>query len=305
MSRRRPDPGPARLLCVDKQAGPTSHDVVRELRRITRRRKVGHSGTLDPFATGLLVCGLDAATRLLGLLSDSDKEYLADVRFGIATDSLDSTGAVIEDRPLEVRREELEAVIPRFLGEQEQMPPRLSAIRVEGRRSYDRVRAGEDDFELAPRRVRIDSIDLLDCSQSEARLRVRCGGGTYVRSLARDLGEALGGPAHLRALRRTRVGPFGLDDAASVEAIAESWPDTPALHRPTRLLPDRALHRLDEEQVRRVRQGVQPEALGLELSAVEESPARLGLVDEAGELVAVVEPIEDRLRLRLVLPEAS
>lgn len=305
MSRRRGASGPPRFLCVDKEEGPTSFDAVRDLRRITGLRRIGHAGTLDPFATGLLVCGLGPATRLLGLLSAGRKEYEADVRFGVATDSLDPTGEVVDRRPMRVERPELERACRRFLGEITQVPPRLSAIRVDGQRSYDRVRGGDEEFELEPRRVLIDAIDVLDCRPEQARLRVKCGGGTYIRSLARDLGEALGGPAHLAALRRTRVGPFGLEDAASLRAIAERWPDTPALHSPLRLFGSAARLEISPEQERRIRQGQQPAAAGVDPPEPHDERAHLALVDTVGELVAVTQWREGELRLWAVLPELS
>lgn len=305
MTRRRGAVGPARFLCVDKDAGPTSFDAVRDLRRITGLGRIGHAGTLDPFATGLLVCGLGPATRLLGLLSAGSKEYEAEVRFGVATDSLDPTGEVTERQPMCVERPALERACARFEGEIEQLPPRLSAIRVNGRRSYDRVRAGDEHFELEPRQVHVESIEVLDCESERARLRVRCGGGTYIRSLARDLGQALGGPAHLSALRRTRVGPFGLDDAATLTVIAEQWPRTTALHSPRRLFADDERLEISAEQERRIRQGQQPAAAGVDPPEESIGAARLGLVDGVGELVAVAEWREGELRLATVLPELS
>ncbi len=299
---RKPDHAVARFVCVDKAAGRTSFDCVRQLRRIVGQRRVGHAGTLDPFATGLLVCGIGPATRLLSLLSEGVKEYRAEVRFGLATDSLDCTGAVIEERPVDFDVPDLRHACAQFLGEQMQIPPQLSAIKVNGRRSYRRFRSGDRDFELEARPVTIHAIEVESFDGERASLRVECGGGTYVRSLARDLGLALGTVAHLSALRRTRVGGFGLEEAVGLEDLAESWPSSErGVYDPVRVVQDGPILALDAEQVRRVRQGWQPDRSWMELP--ESLPERLGLVDAHGRLVAVAEVVDQELRLRTVLPE--
>ena len=211
MTRRIKASGPARFLCVDKVAGPTSHDAVRDLRRITGLRKVGHAGTLDPFATGLLVCGLDAATRLLGLLSDSEKEYVAEVRFGVGTDSLDATGTVLDEQPMEVTPGTLEGVLPRFLGEQDQRPPQLSAIRVgrapqlrPGARGRRRLRTGAPA--RSHRRSRAPGVrSLVGAVAGELRwgdLRAKPGPGPG-RSVGRPRASA-GPSSHPRGSFRSR-----------------------------------------------------------------------------------------------------
>jgi tRNA pseudouridine55 synthase len=213
------------LVVVDKPAGWTSHDVVARIRRIYGQRRVGHAGTLDPDATGVLLVGLGRATRLLRFLTETGKVYRGEVGFGVATDTLDAAGTETARQAMpEVTREALEAVIPRFLGTIAQVPPMVSAIKVEGRRLHERARAGEV-VERAPRTVRIDRIEVEAFSPSEypcAQLVVECGSGTYIRSLAADLGEALGGCAHLAWLRRLRVGPFPVEEARTLEEIAES-----------------------------------------------------------------------------------
>jgi tRNA pseudouridine55 synthase len=213
------------LAVVDKPAGLTSHDVVARLRRIYGQRRVGHAGTLDPDATGVLLVGLGRATRLLRFLSDTGKIYRGEVAFGVATDTLDAAGAETDRMPMPaVTADDLRAVLPRFLGTIAQVPPMVSAIKVDGRRLHERARQGEV-IERAPRPVRIDRIDVEEFTPGEyprARLLVECGSGTYIRSLAADLGEALGGCAHLAWLRRLQVGPFPVEEARTLEEIAES-----------------------------------------------------------------------------------
>ncbi len=213
------------LVVVDKPAGWTSHDVVARLRRIYGLRRVGHAGTLDPDATGVLLVGLGRATRLLRFLTETGKVYRGEVAFGVATDTLDAAGTETARQAMpEVTQEALEAVLPRFLGTISQVPPMVSAIKVEGRRLHERARAGEV-VERAPRTVRIDRIEVEAFTPGEfprAQVLVECGSGTYIRSLADDLGDALGGCAHLAWLRRLQVGPFPVEEARTLEEIAES-----------------------------------------------------------------------------------
>ncbi|HKN38060.1 MAG TPA: tRNA pseudouridine(55) synthase TruB [Acidimicrobiia bacterium] len=215
------------LVVVDKPAGWTSHDVVARLRRIYGLRRVGHAGTLDPDATGVLLVGLGRATRLLRFLTETGKVYRGEVAFGVATDTLDAAGTETARAPMPaLSRAGLDAVLPRFLGTIAQIPPMVSAVKVEGRRLHERARAGEV-VERAPRTVRIDRIEVEAFTPGEfplAQLLVECGSGTYIRSLAADLGEALGGCAHLAWLRRLRVGPFPVEEARTLEEI-EASPD--------------------------------------------------------------------------------
>jgi tRNA pseudouridine55 synthase len=210
---------------VDKPAGCTSHDVVARLRRIYGLRRVGHAGTLDPDATGVLLVGLGRTTRLLRFLTDTGKVYRGEVAFGVATDTLDAAGTETARAPMpDVTGAALEGVLGRFLGTIAQIPPMVSAIRVDGRRLHERAREGEI-VERAPRSVRIDRIEVESFTPGEfprAQVLVECGSGTYIRSLAADLGEALGGCAHLAWLRRLRVGPFPVEEAHTLEEIAES-----------------------------------------------------------------------------------
>ena len=213
------------LVVVDKPAGWTSHDVVARMRKIYGLRRVGHAGTLDPDATGVLLVGLGRATRLLRFLTETGKVYRGEVAFGVATDTLDAAGAETARNPMPaVTAADLDGVIPRFLGHIEQIPPMVSAIKVDGRRLHERARQGEV-VERAPRPVRIDRIEVEGFSAGEfprAQLLVECGSGTYIRSLAADLGEALGGCAHLAWLRRLQVGPFPVEEARTLEEIADS-----------------------------------------------------------------------------------
>jgi tRNA pseudouridine55 synthase len=213
------------LVVVDKPPGWTSHDVVARLRRIYGLRRVGHAGTLDPDATGVLLVGLGRATRLLRFLTETGKVYRGEVAFGVATDTLDAAGTETARAAMPaLARAELEAVLPRFLGTIDQIPPMVSAVKVGGRRLHERARQGEI-VERAARQVRIDRIEVEAFTAGDfprAQLLVECGSGTYIRSLAADLGEALGGCAHLAWLRRLRVGPFPVEEARTLEEIAGS-----------------------------------------------------------------------------------
>lgn len=300
--RRRGPSGPARLLCADKPAGPTSFDVVRQVRRTTGEQKIGHAGTLDPFASGLLILGLGPATRLLGLLSEGDKQYEATVAFGAETDTCDPTGRVVHTSAVPVDADALSTVLPRFVGAVQQIPPQYSAVRIDGRRSYDRARAGED-FEMPVRTVHVHAIDVLDLQPPHLHLRIRCSGGTYIRSLARDLGRALGTRAHLLALRRESVGPFTLDDAVPMDAIAQRWKEGTLTLDPVELVRDWPRLVLDPEQVGAVRHGRQPDRSWWSGQDWTHLPARVALLDATGRLVAVAEAAgAERLELSVVLP---
>lgn len=211
------------ILLVDKPAGMTSHDVVDVCRRALGVRRIGHSGTLDPPATGLLVLGIGRATRLLRFLEAHDKEYRAEVIFGAETTTEDATGEVTAASDASgLGREAVEAAVKDFTGEIDQVPPMVSAVKVGGERLYRKARRGQD-VERAPRRVAVHEITLESFepgARARATLRVRCSKGTYVRSLARDLGRGLGPGGHVGALRRLAVGPFRVEDAVSPDAAA-------------------------------------------------------------------------------------
>ena len=212
------------ILVVDKPAGPTSFDVVHRVRASLKVAKVGHTGTLDPMATGVLPICLGAATRLAGHLTEGDKEYLATVALGASTDTQDATGTVLQTRDVPaLTRALLDGAIAKFLGPQQQVPPMYSAVKIDGKRLYEHARAGRE-IEREPRSITVHAMELLDFGERELKIRVACSKGTYVRTLAHDLGEALGCGAHLSALRRTKSGPFGLENAAQLKELMELGP---------------------------------------------------------------------------------
>ncbi|GAA2079420.1 tRNA pseudouridine(55) synthase TruB [Aeromicrobium halocynthiae] len=213
------------LVVVDKPAGWTSHDVVGRMRRLAGTRKVGHAGTLDPMATGVLVLGVGRATRLLGHLQLADKEYLATIRLGVRTVTDDAEGEVVETVDASgVDARSVAAGARALTGEIDQVPSSVSAVKIDGVRSYARVRAGED-VQIPSRRVTVSTFEVEDLRPGagvlDVDVRVVCSSGTYVRALARDLGDAFGVGGHLTMLRRTRVGGFGIDVARTLEQHAE------------------------------------------------------------------------------------
>jgi tRNA pseudouridine55 synthase len=207
------------VLVIDKPAGKTSHDVVDLVRDVFKTRKVGHGGTLDPDATGVLLIGVGRATRLLAYAQAGPKRYLARARFGVTTSTQDASGDVLEERPVRLSREVIERALRSFRGEIDQVPPMVSAVRMGGERLYEKARRGEE-VERRPRRVTIHSLDLVDFGGADqATLDVACSSGTYVRTLIADLGEALGCGAHLEALRRTQAGGFTDADAVPLDTL--------------------------------------------------------------------------------------
>jgi tRNA pseudouridine55 synthase len=215
------------LVVVDKDPGMTSHDVVSRVRRLAGTRKVGHAGTLDPMATGVLVLGVERATRLLGHLMLTEKAYDATIRLGAATTTDDAEGEVVSTHATDgVREADVRTELARFVGDIEQVPTAVSAIKVDGQRAYARVRAGEQ-VELKARPVTIhelvvhDQRVVGDCLDVD--ISVRCSSGTYIRAIARDVGAALGVGGHLTALRRTAVGPFDLFVARTLEQLADDF----------------------------------------------------------------------------------
>jgi tRNA pseudouridine55 synthase len=219
--------GDGGLVIVDKPGGQTSHDVVARIRRLAGTRRVGHAGTLDPMATGVLVIGVEKATRLLGHLALSEKEYAATIRLGQATDTDDADGEIIaETSAAGITWEAIEAAAAALTGEIEQVPPGYSAIKVAGKRAYRLAREGAAP-ELAARKVTVSSFTVgavrAEGSLVDADAVVTCSSGTYIRALARDLGAALGVGGHLTVLRRTRVGPYGIGQARTLEQLADSF----------------------------------------------------------------------------------
>lgn len=270
-----PAPQPAAvpdgLVVLDKPGGWTSHDVVARARRVLRVRRIGHAGTLDPMATGVLLLGVGRATRLLGHLALAEKEYEAVIRLGVSTLTDDAEGEVVATRPVDAPPERLAVAMAALTGEIDQVPAAVSAVKVDGRRAYARVRAGEQ-VELAPRRVTVHAFELRerrdpatgqpDPAGGDLAVRVACSSGTYVRALARDLGEALGCGGHLTSLRRTRVGPFRVEDAMTLEEFAERGPAaiTPLTRAVARAFPAR---QVDAVGARAVAHGRRLPAVGL------------------------------------------
>lgn len=294
------------VLLVDKPSGPTSHDIVVSVRRILREKRCGHTGTLDPFATGLMMLCLGRATRLARFLSGADKTYLATIHFGYATDTYDRTGkpvgAIVDYCP-EAR--DLSPALTEFVGAQLQRPPAYSAKKVSGKRAYELARAGES-VSPKPVEVNIRSIELLELAGATARLEVAVSSGTYIRSLAHDLGERLGCGAHLSELRRTRVASFSVSEAVELETLEDEGPSD-ALLSPNEALRGLACVRVDDEVARRLSHGHAPrfdDLVGDESVAITEQtgPTRfVRVVNRRDELLAVGEPDLERRVVRPVV----
>lgn len=212
---------PNGIIVIDKPAGWTSMDVCAKLRGIFREKRVGHAGTLDPMATGVLPVFVGAATKAVQFAEAGDKEYVARLKLGLVTNTQDTTGEVLEERGANVTEQALLAVLPRFTGEIEQIPPMYSAIKIGGKKLYELARRGEE-VERAPRRVTIHSLELLQqCAPDEFELRVRCSKGTYIRTLCHDIGAALGCGGCMGALRRTMAAGFPIGEAVTLEQVQQ------------------------------------------------------------------------------------
>jgi tRNA pseudouridine55 synthase len=209
------------IFNINKPAGMTSHDVVATIRRVSQAPRVGHAGTLDPLATGVLLICMGQATRISEYLSDHDKKYRARIRLGIETDTYDAAGKVIAEKPVPVTRDQVETALQSFVGKLLQTPPAYSAIKQDGVPLYKLARQGVK-VETAPRQVEIYFIALLDFSPPEMEIEVHCSKGTYIRSLAHDLGEKLGCGGHITALTRTAIGHFTLEDSVGFETLREA-----------------------------------------------------------------------------------
>lgn len=308
---RRPFAGDG-IVVVDKPQGWTSHDVVGRCRRLYGTRKVGHAGTLDPMATGVLVIGVGRATRLLTFLVGCDKEYLATVRLGQRTVTDDAEGEVTASTPADVLDPaDIAAAAERLTGDIEQVPSAVSAIKVDGRRSYARVRSGEE-VELAARPVTVSTVEVRESRPTKGDdgtpvldldVRVVVSSGTYVRALARDLGEALGVGGHLTALRRTRVGGYSLDGAVDLEELSALAED-PEQPMPLVPLSDAAaaslpVRRVDAEQAR---------TLGYGQRVPSEVPGRsepVAAIGPDGALVAVLDESRAQARAHVVFAPAG
>jgi len=274
------------LLNVNKPKGMTSHDVVGAVRRVSGVRRVGHAGTLDPAATGVLPIAIGQATRVVSYLVDKDKVYEARIRLGVATDTYDDEGKITYEAaaPLEVSRNQIDRELARFVGEISQVPPVYSAIKYRGQPLYRWARRGLA-VEPEPRLVRIYSIEVLSWDPPWVAVRVECGRGTYIRSLAHELGQRLGCGAHLVGLARTVCGPFRLEEAVSLDALEEGFARdrwVSLLHPMDRALEDLPSVSLTEEAVRRVGFGQK-----VELSMAP-TDVTLRAYDEGGGLVALL-----------------
>lgn len=281
------------ILLVDKDGGWTSHDVVARIRRLAATRKVGHAGTLDPMATGLLIVGLNSSTRLLTYIVGAEKEYLATIRLGSTTTTDDAEGDIVESAPEElltgITDKAISAGIARLTGEIEQVPSSVSAIKVDGKRAYARVRAGEQ-IVLNARPVTVSEFELLETRRLEAAIdldvRVVCSSGTYIRSLARDLGAALGVGGHLTALRRTRIGAFRVEDAPTLEALDVASALIPAVDAASRLF---ERFDLTEQQAvdlghgKRIHVADREDGSGIPVAAVAPSGHLVGLIEFRGK----------------------
>jgi tRNA pseudouridine55 synthase len=278
------------LVVVDKPAGWTSHDVVARVRSLAGTRRVGHAGTLDPMATGVLLVGVGRATRLLGHLALAEKAYDATIRLGVSTITDDAEGEILATAPAAgVPDDAIRAGVAALTGEIDQVPARVSAVKVAGRRAYARVRAG-DEVELPSRRVTVSVFEVREVRRHadlvDLDVRVVCSSGTYVRALARDLGTALGVGGHLTALRRIRVGGYGLDQARTLDQLATDFNFVPLGEAVTAAFP-----RLEvgAEQARVVAHGGWLPAAGLGTGPV-------GVFGPSGALVALAEDRDGRLR---------
>ncbi|MDX6300925.1 MAG: tRNA pseudouridine55 synthase [Nocardioidaceae bacterium] len=292
MTLQQPPVPPSGLVVVDKPAGLTSHDVVARVRRLAGTRKVGHAGTLDPMATGVLLVGVNRATRLLGHLTLTEKAYDATVRLGAAMTTDDAEGEPLGTAAVDgIGEDGVRRAAQAFVGDIEQRPSSVSAIKVGGRRSYARVRAGED-VRLEARPVTVHELRVGPVRAAgeylDVDLAVRCSSGTYVRALARDLGEALGVGGHLTMLRRTAVGPFGLPEAHRLEDLADAFTLLDISEVARRCFPS---YDLDEEESRAVGYGRSlPASLGAggPVAMFDPAGAFLALYEQRGEDAAPV-----------------
>lgn len=286
------------FLVVDKPRGITSNQVVGHVRKATGFKKVGHAGTLDPMATGVLVLALGKVTRLIKYIQDQEKEYFATALFGVATDTLDVEGAVLSREPMDFDEDDIEALAPRFTGTISQIPPMVSALKKDGRRLYELAREGEV-VDREARQVEVHELEILSVGAPpypEVEFRVVCGKGTYIRSLADDMASVLGGDAHLTELRRTRIGSFGIGDSLTIEDL-QNWESY-------LMSSAQAMCRLpgvtvDDDTAAGVRNGMRFVG-GPVVSGPEGEP--YSVLTEDGELIAVYTRMGERAQPDVVLP---
>ncbi|MBL0780730.1 tRNA pseudouridine55 synthase [Streptomyces sp. CZ24] len=288
---------PDGLVVVDKPSGFTSHDVVAKMRGIARTRRVGHAGTLDPMATGVLVLGVERATKLLGHLALTEKEYLGTIRLGQTTVTDDAEGEITASADASgIDRSAVDAGVAELTGDIMQVPSKVSAIKIDGKRSYTRVREGEE-FEIPARPVTVSSFTVYDVREDKAAdgtpvldlvVSVVCSSGTYIRALARDLGASLGVGGHLTALRRTRVGPYGLDAAKTLEQLQEELTVMPVAEAAAAAFPR---WDLDERRAQLVLNGVR-----IDMPEEYAGHGPVGVFDPAGRCLALVEEQKGRAK---------
>lgn len=286
--KKRPDSGVSGCVVIDKPSGCTSHDIVDQVRRALGTRKVGHAGTLDPDATGVLVLGIGTGTKLLQFVTGTDKSYVGEIVFGSETSTLDAGGDVIATHEMTLSAEAVAGASEQFVGDIEQIPPMVSAIKVDGKRLHELAREGKE-VEREPRPVTVHRFDTAPTDDPLVyRAEVDCTSGTYIRTLAADIGTALGGGAHLRNLRRTAVGPFTLETARTVEDLEL----TPVGD----LLRGMPVLSVDEEMARRVSHGQELGPAGGE--------GYLAVTNEEGDLLAVYQARDGNLCAAKVLTGA-
>ncbi|MFC3575237.1 tRNA pseudouridine(55) synthase TruB [Streptomyces yaanensis] len=288
---------PDGLVIVDKPSGFTSHDVVAKMRGIARTRRVGHAGTLDPMATGVLVLGVEKATKLLGHLALTEKEYVGTIRLGQNTVTDDAEGEITSSTDAsEVTRDAIDAGVAKLTGDILQVPSKVSAIKIDGVRSYKRARDGED-FEIPARPVTVSSFAVYDVREAVAEdgtpvldllVSVVCSSGTYIRALARDLGADLGVGGHLTALRRTRVGPYKLDSARTLDQLQEELTVMPISEAAAAAFPR---WDVDAKRARLLTNGVR-----LEMPDEYAGAGPVAVFDAEGRFVALVEEVKGRTK---------
>ncbi len=294
------------LILINKPAGITSFKLLSPIKRLYETKKVGHAGTLDKFASGLMLVCVNQGTRMIQYLTGEDKEYIGEIRFGTQTSTLDPEGDISKECG-PPGRADFEAIIPRFVGEIDQVPPQFSAIHIDGKRAYKRVLSGEQP-EMPTRRVTIAALELTAWREDDegvtARIRVECSKGTYIRSLARDLAEACGSCGHLVSLIRTRVGAFYLKDAIDISALDAMGSE----NREKLLLWDEPLvTRIPGFHIRQVH-GAAAEAVlqgkplqhNRELNQVDQPNEMIALVDDSRQLLALLECRDGKMKYRAV-----
>jgi tRNA pseudouridine55 synthase len=280
---------------VDKPVGLTSHDVVQIIRRGTNIRRAGHTGTLDPRASGVLVVLIGPAVRLSEFVSAENKRYQATIRLGSSSDTYDSEGVISDEVDVHVTQAEIEELLKGYVGEIEQRPPVYSAVKVQGKPAYERTRNGEE-VDLEPRIIQVHSLDLLEFALPEIVVDIHCSSGTYVRSLANDIGEELGVGAHLVGLRRTRSGHFTLKDSVSLRQLADDFETgnwAQHLIPAAEALGDWPAVELDADEFEKVRNGNR-------IPAKAGASGKARAINEQGELVAIIEVDGDEWHPRKV-----